>query len=478
MTFFRREADRLDTYLDDQVAGRSTDPDGLDPALVDTWTWATTAMAHTPSDPVAKSETWRTIMQSQTAAAALPAVALTPPVRRYDDLDKPRWSHRAMAFVGTIALAAGLAVGIVGYDRFGGGGAPNEPTSIPAASFFLPGTPQATGCDVPRREPGAIEKILESPPSQAPYFPRLNMNPLTDPLMGASGSTVAVDGTALWMNSSPDESVQVGIQQMLDTLYDCRAYAIGANGQIDMESPYFSLYSDDYFRRELNGLAQAGLPLEINAFWTPMTKPVVLETRKLLDGDRYLVVLEEPGGNGESSRVLSVVPGEDGQWFIDEVGRMTKPEVDAAGTPIVDQAEISARATEHAATPVTNRFPSELTVSVADIAAANVNPWICDMQNGTPVPCSTGGLQRLGPWAYNEIPANTPFTFTFVNTSEFSTHITSPELAIDVEVPAGQQVDVEVDADPGMYTIEFTQGDATSIWTYQFEPIDGRFSMG
>jgi len=157
MTFFRREADRLDSYLDDQVAGRSIDPDdldslNLDPALIDTWTWATTAMAHTPSDPYAKSDTWRTIMQSHAIAAPFPG-AVTPPARRYDDLANPRWSHRALAFAGTVALAVGLVAGIAGYDRFGGSGSPNEPTSIPAASFFLPGTPEATGCDVPRREP-------------------------------------------------------------------------------------------------------------------------------------------------------------------------------------------------------------------------------------------------------------------------------------------------------------------------------------
>ncbi len=478
MTFFRREADRLDSYLDDRVAGRSVDPDDLDPALIETWTWATTAMAHTPSDTIAKSETWRTIMQSNAATATIPAVALTPPVRRHDDLDKPRWSHRAMAFVGTVALAAGLAVGIVGYDRFGGNGSPNEPTSIPAASFFLPGTPQATGCDVPRREPGAIEKIMEAPPSQTPYFPRLNQNPLTDPIIGSGPNQGAVDGTSLWFNSSPDDSVAGGIQQMLDTLYDCRAYALNSQGRIDMEGPYFSLYSDDYFRRELNGFAQAGLPLELNSFWMPSAKPVVLETRKLMNGDGYLVILDESGGTGDSTRVLSVVPGENGAWYVDEVGRMTEPQVDALGTPIVDQEGMSARATEYAATPVTDRFPPELTVSVADIASANVHPYICDVQDGTPVPCSTGGLQGLGPWAYNEIPANLPFTFTFVNTSEFSTHITSPALAIDVEVPAGQQVDIEVNADPGMYTIEFAQGDATSSWTYQFEPLGGRFSMG
>lgn len=127
---------------------------------------------------------------------------------------------------------------------------------------------------------------------------------------------------------------------------------------------------------------------------------------------------------------------------------------------------------------MTDRFPQELTVSVADIAEANVDPWICDEQDGTPVPCSTGGLQRLGPWVYNEIPADLPFAFTFVNTSEFSTHIVSPELGIDAEVPGGEQITVEVEADPGMYTIEFTQGDATSSWTFQFEPEDGRFSMG
>lgn len=417
-------------------------------------------------------------MQSQSAAVALPGVMLTPPVRRHNDLDKPRWSHRAMALVGTMALLAGLLVGIAGYDRFGGGGSPNEPTSIPAASFFVPGTPEAIGCDVPRREPGAIEKILETPPSQTPYFPRLNQNPLTDPLIGSGPNQGAVDGTALWMNSSPDLSVQDGIQQMLDTLYDCRAYAIDATGQIDMESPYFSLYSDDYFRRELNGFAQAELPLRVNAFWSPSTKPMVIETRKLMDGDRYLVVLDEPGGNGETSRVLSVVPGENGQWFIDEVGRMTQPEVDALGTPIVDQEEISARATEYAATPAADRFPHEQTIRVADIAAANVDPSICDVQAGTPVPCTTGGLQGLGPWGYNELPANLPFTFTFVNTSDVATHIVSSELAIDVEVPAGQQMSVEVDADSGMYEIVFTQGDATSSWTFQFEPQDGQFTMG
>ena len=180
----------------------------------------------------------------------------------------------------------------------------------------------------------------------------------------------------------------------------------------------------------------------------------------------------------DTSRVLSVVPGENGAWYVDEVGRMTEPQVDALGTPIVDQEEISARATEYAATPVTDRFPPELTVSVADLARGDENPYTCDFQNGTPFPCGNNGLFRIGPWAYNEIPANTPFSFTFVNTSELSTRIVSPELGIDVEVPAGQQVDVEVNAASGTYDIVFTQGDATSSWTYAFEPVDGRFSMG
>lgn len=477
MTFFRREADRLDSYLDDHAASRTTDPDGLDPALVDTWIWATTAMAHTPSDPIAKSETWRTIMQSHSVTAVPAALPLMPPVRRHNDLDKPRWSHRAMAVVGSIALIAGLLVGIAGYDHFGGGGTLNEPTSIPAASYFLPGTPEAIGCDMPRREPGAIEQIMETPPSQMPYLPRLNQNPLTDPLMGTKGKS-ATDGTALWTNSSPDESERADIQQMLDRLYDCRVYATDSQGRIDLEGPYFSFYSDDYFRRELNGFAQAGLPLELNTFWMPTTQPVVLETRKLMDGDRYLVVLAESGGGRDTSQVLSVVSGENGAWYIDEAGSMTQPEIDAAGTPIVDQEAISARATEYAATPATSRFPHQLTISIADLATANANPHPCDFRDGTPIPCSNGGLSRPGPWAYNEIPANLPFTFTFVNTSDISTHIVSSDLAIDVELLADQQVTIEVDAVPGDYTIEFTQGDATSSWTFQFEPENGRFSMG
>ena len=65
-----------------------------------------------------------------------------------------------------------------------------------------------------------------------------------------------------------------------------------------------------------------------------------------------------------------------------------------------------------------------------------------------------------------------------MNTSDISTHIVSSDLAIDVELLADQQVTIEVDAVPGDYTIEFTQGNATSSWTFQFEPEDGRFSMG
>jgi hypothetical protein len=472
MTFFRREADRLDSYLDDRVAGRSVDPDDLDPALIETWTWATTAMAHTPSDPTAKSDTWRTIMQSHAIAAPFPG-AVTPPVRRYDELSKPRWSHRAMAFAGTAALAVGLVAGIAGYDRFGGGGGtPSEPTSIPAASFFLPGTPEATGCDVPRREPGAIERIMETPPSQMAYFPRLNGNPLTDPILGISGMG-SVDGTSLWINSSPDESVRDDIQAMLDTVYACRAYAIDANGRIDMEGAYFSLYSDDYFRRELNGFTQAGLPLEINVFWLPADQPVVVETRKLLDGDRYLVVLDEPMGNSDDVRVLSVVPGENGAWYIDEVGRATQPQINAAGTPIFEFDD-----DDSTPIPAIERFPNELTVSVADLALANQDPFTCDFKDGTPIPCTSGGLFRVGPWAYNEIPANLPFTFTFVNTSETTTQISSPELGIAVELPGGEQVSVEVDAGPGTYDIDFIQGDATSNWTFEFVTEDDEYSMG
>ena len=46
------------------------------------------------------------------------------------------------------------------------------------------------------------------------------------------------------------------------------------------------------------------------------------------------------------------------------------------------------------------------------------------------------------------------------------------------QLPAGEQVAVEVEADPGSYTIEFTQGVVTSSGTFQFEPQDGQFSMG
>ena len=76
-------------------------------------------------------------------------------------------------------------------------------------------------------------------------------------------------------------------------------------------------------RSELNGITQAGLPLQISMFWLPATKPEMVETRKLMDGDRYLVVLDESPGNSDDSRVLSVVPGENGAWYVDEVGRMT-----------------------------------------------------------------------------------------------------------------------------------------------------------
>ncbi len=473
MTLFRREADRLNTYLDDQLAGRSIDPDDLDSSLIETWTWAKTAMAHMPSDPDAKSDTWRALMQAHTAAAPMPAAPLTPPVRRFDDLAKRQWSHRAMGLVGVAALILGLIAGIGGIDRFGGGGAPTEPTSIPAASFFLPGTPEATGCDVPRREPGAIEQIVQTPPSQMPYFPRLNPDPVSQPILEAGPGDGSVDGTALWMNSSPDDSVETGVQQMLDSLYDCRAFAIGSNGRTDMEGPYFSLFSDDYFRRELNGYQAAGRPLQVDVFWMPSTPPVVVETRKLMDGERYLVVLDETIGRDGDSRVLSVVPGENGSWYIDEVGRMTEPQINAEGTPIAvaDFSDVTP-------VPPTERYPHELTMSIADLAVANEFGFTCDVQDGTPIPCTNMGLMRIGPWAPNELPADIPFTITFVNTSEVATHIVSPAMDIDIELPAGEKVEIEVNEAPGTYEIVFAQGEAVSSQTFVFEPEDGRFSLG
>lgn len=473
MTFFRREADRLNTYLDDQQAGRSIDPDDLDSSLIETWTWAKTAMAHMPSDPDAKSETWRAIMQAHSAAAPMPAATLKPPVRRFDELAKRRWSHRAMGLVGVAALVMGLIAGIAGIDRFGGGGDPSQPTSIPAASLFLPGTPEATGCDVPRREPGAIERIVQTPPSQMPYFPRVNPDPISQPILESGPGSSTVDGTALWVNSSPDDSVQGDIQQMLDTLYNCRAFVIGPDGQADMEGPFFSLFSDDYFRRELSGYQVAGQPLQLSAFWMPTNPLVVRETRKLLDGERYLVVLDDAIGRDGGSRVLSVVPGDDGAWYIDEVGHMSQPEINADGTPIA-----VADLTDVTPVPPVERFPHELTMSIADLAVANQVLWTCDVQDGTPIPCTGAGLLKMGPWGPNELPADIPFTLTFVNTSEETTHIVSPGLSIDVELPAGEKVEIEVNQEPGSYDIIFAQGDSTSTWTFQFEPEDGTFTMG
>ena len=147
---------------------------------------------------------------------------------------------------------------------------------------------------------------------------------------------------------------------------------------------------------------------------------------------------------------------------------------------IIDEAEFAAQATEYAATPVTDRYPHQLTLSVDDLAASFESRPTCDVNTaGTPVPCDFWGIFNSGPWWYNELPANLPFTLTFINTSSVTTHISSPELGFDVELAGNQQVDIDVDADPGKYAVDFVQGDLTSTWTLEFEPVDGgRFSIG
>ena len=148
----------------------------------------------------------------------------------------------------------------------------------------------------------------------------------------------------------------------------------------------------------------AGQPLRDERLLDAIEPAGVLETRKLMDGERYLVILDEAIGRDGGSRVLSVVPGENGAWFIDEVGRMSQPQIDAAGTPIVDQEISPARATEFSATPAADRFPHELTVSVADLAC-ETGSVTCDVRDGTP---SSLHEQRVFRWVHGRTTRSLP----------------------------------------------------------------------
>ena len=278
-----------------------------------------------------------------------------------------------------------------------------------------------------------------------------------DPVYGPSQDRQPANGDSLLMNSAADDSFREPITAALQELVDCRFYSLDSLGRIDMEGRYFALYSDDYFRRELSGYEDAGMPLALVSYWASPSMPEVVETRRITD-NQVLAVLNMRNNEPEGTLVIIFV-NERGRWLVDEVGFADMIDADASPVPSMPSTPVPGNWVD--------RYPLQQEIAIHDIDPAatpvgmsdGLDSTICGpIDRGTPVPCEVH-FQRMGPYPLTEYPANTDFTIMFYNLGERSKRIEIADLGIAVELEPGGSNAAVLNADPGEYLFTIYQDD-------------------
>ena len=136
MTAFpESESDRLNTFLDACVRGQRADPDGLDPALADTYERISALNAQSVPDSALMTDIWRRMMNTSPITSQLPtdSAVLRPAFARPPD--KLAHNRGIGRFVTAFALLAVVLASVFGYRWYTGGSDPQ-----PGRRIFPPDT--------------------------------------------------------------------------------------------------------------------------------------------------------------------------------------------------------------------------------------------------------------------------------------------------------------------------------------------------
>lgn len=450
------EAERLDRAIDATLRGEpGAFLDGADASLLAAFAQIRALAENEPVDSHLKRDLWRSMMSTgPTAYPRQPNPNRNGRPPHTIELARSRSSRGAARSrlgetITTLTLIALLVIGFVGYRQFGGDEDRGR-TRIPAVSQpATPTGPTVSGCATQPREPGTVEALAGTPPSRGATLPRMNNDPLYSE---ALGSDEPVNGETLLLSSEPDPALIAPVTAVVEQLVACRIYAHSSPLISDLDGRYWALYSDDFFRRELSGYREAGLPIAMGSYWMPSTVPTVVETRVLIGDSRVLAILG-PSYSDSPTQVLILEQSGD-RWLIDEVGTVLIPTDDSA----------------YAATPpaLRGRLPRldialydarpMATPTAADPAMPERWETVCDPLLGDlMVPC-LATVHRFGPYVYNEFPADTDFTVTLYNLGSETRRFTVAELGIDVTVAPDDAVSFVLNAGPGEYLYLIYEG--------------------
>lgn len=195
-----------------------------------------------------------------------------------------------------------------------------------AASSVIPAVDVAECAATPR--PGGVDRLLGQRPERAVFLPS------SAAASAASGSYTAAEIEVL-LQGLPDANPLAtdGVAAAARQLVACRFSALSRYPATfltyDLEGAYWSLFSDDYFRRELElgtVYGQAGQQPIPGPVWIPSgAGPVSVEAPKALPDGRVVAVLREGKEEPYYGSTLAVFAETDGRWQIDEWAGATLP---------------------------------------------------------------------------------------------------------------------------------------------------------
>lgn len=483
-----RDVERLDHALDTHLQGRKENKSGVLPDLVEAFTRIRVMNEQVNVDSTLKQELWRSMMSTVPIPAA---TQLNSPNR----LSGSRKFH--IPFVGgsqrrgragrviepafTILVIVTFCLGFLAYKQTT---TTHDSRELPASiAALLPvDAPNIADCTIPAREPGTVASLAGQPQSTRPAFPRYNDDPVFQSVDSPNLSSKNVNGKLLLSNSGEMPAVDPNVDSLLRDLFNCSPYMFdGSFIAVGLDGKYFALFTDDYFRREFAGYREAGVELRLVRWFFVDSIPVVLDVRTY--GDRLLLILQKRNPRDTANPVLMLAKVGD-QWRIDEVGNAEMPDswtqkvASLESTPIASPTAASLRYNGPLISNYTLYGVAGTATPIPEFASAST---ICDeIPGGETLKCGWY-YSRLGPYWYNEFPANTDFTVVFHNTSSEVRRVVVPALGIQVQVESGESIPIILNADPGSYLFQIferSENEPLDGGVFYFVDPNGRFSMG
>jgi len=445
MALPNRDAERLDHALD---AGSQQDANGTVSDLIGTFHRLQAMNAQITGDATLRTDIWSRMMNvsSPRPSGLIGFPASTPSADFAAPLRPPRTARRRRAPVWFSAAIILLIFSVAAGIYFPGRSPEDESvTTILAPQLAESGFlgPNIADCTTQAREPGTVVALAGQQATVRPFLPRSGFDPAFESIDQPNLRSNAVDGSIVLAQTQGLSALDPGIEVLLDQLFACSPYGYPVERQQPLDSRYYALFTEDFFRREFSGYLEAGLEPRLTGGWFPFSKPVLLDARQL--DNRVILILE---GRREIYDLL-VVKEIDGSWFVDEVGSAEMPDG-------WDKAPV-ATPTETTGDIPPGPYESDFVLrSVSELPAPDESTTgvstLCDQfPEASGARC--GYIMNFGPYDRSAYPPNVSVTLAFSNVSDVDMRIEIPGLGVTLDVPSGHTEATTINGDPGKYIV-------------------------